>query len=204
MTDFAMFLDLCASEAEQPVLRNFHPIEPGGFAWSAGRWCELEFVCGAPGATDAAAERALVLDLDVFRHPPLLPSQDVLLYLNGLRLGAVTIRRRQTASFRLLDNALQPGVNRLTIDTPDASRPSEFGQPDTRLLGVQLFSLALRAFAGAAAEQPRIAPAAPGRTGETVSRVIARAPSMVGRNGVRVTLPGVGERHDAEDRARSR
>lgn len=126
------------------ALRNFHPPEPEGFAWSAGRWCELEFVVDPAGLGPGAA-LALALDLDVFRHPPLLPSQDLLVFLNGLRLGAVTVTHRQLASFRLRPGLLEVGPNRLTIDTPEAARPVEFGQGDTRLLGVKLFSLMLSA-----------------------------------------------------------
>lgn len=126
------------------ALRNFHPAEDG-FAWSAGRWCEVEFAWDLVGAP-----RPLLLELDVnaFRDAHLLPAPDLLVYLNGLRIGSLTLPMRQLATFPIAATVLQAERNVLVLDAPDAARPIEFGREDARLLGVQLFSLAVVAEPG--------------------------------------------------------
>ena len=121
------------------ALRNFHPTEDG-FAWSAGRWCEVEFAWAPPGRP-----RPLLLELDVnaFRDANLLPAPDLLIYLNGLRIGSLTLPMRQLATFPIPATLLQEERNVLVLDAPDAARPVEFGRKDARLLGVQLFSVAV-------------------------------------------------------------
>lgn len=121
------------------ALRNFHPAEDG-FAWSAGRWCEIEFAWEPAGRP-----RQLLLELDVnaFRDAHLLPAPDLFVYLNGLRIGSLTLPMRQLAAFPIAATLLQPDRNVLVLDAPDAARPIEFGREDGRLLGVQLFSLAV-------------------------------------------------------------
>lgn len=123
-------------------LRNFHPPEPGGFSWSAGRWCEVSFPMD-PAALGPQGHVLLELDFDAFRQPPILRTQDVLVYLNGLRLGALVLRGRQQASFRLRRSTLEATENVLAVDVPDAARPVDFGHTDGRLLGLKLFSMLL-------------------------------------------------------------
>ena len=142
MLRLASPVEIGSAQAEALVLRNFHPPEPGGFVWSAGRWCEVEFAFDH-SALPPRGDPVLTLDLDVFRHPPLLAAQDLFIYLNGLRLGALTVEGRQRASFRLRRATLQREANLLAIDAPQAARPADFGDPDGRLLGVKLFSLVL-------------------------------------------------------------
>ncbi len=122
-------------------LRNFDAPEDD-FVWSMGRFAEVIFAAEpAPGAL------SLLVDLDVFRAPPMLAGQNVLVYLNGLRVHSAFVVGRVQAEMRLRPGLLEPEQNTLTFDLPDAIRPLEFGMDDGRMLGLKLFSLTLEAAA---------------------------------------------------------
>jgi hypothetical protein len=132
--------------AEQSDLlrtRNFHPPEDL-FAWSEGRWSEIEFPLDLPQA-GPPAHVWVSIELDVFRRPPLLAGQDVFIYLNGWRAASLHITERQVVHVRVRGSLLEAEGNLLTFDLPDATRPADFGEDDQRLLGVQIFSLQFEA-----------------------------------------------------------
>ena len=131
--------------------RNFHPPEDQ-FIWSSGRWGEVEFPLSLPAA-GVPTHVWISIELDVFRRPPLLEGQDIFIYLNGSRAASLHITERQVVHLRVRGSLLEPGANLLTFDLPDVARPSDFGEDDARLLGVQLFSLLVEA-----AEAPDLAP----------------------------------------------
>ena len=118
-------------------LRNFDTPEDD-FAWSMGRFAEVVFA-----AEPAPGPLSLIIDLDVFRAPPMLAGQNVLVYLNGLRVHSAFVIGRMQAEMRLRPGLLEPELNTLTFDLPDAIRPLEFGMDDGRMLGLKLFSLTL-------------------------------------------------------------
>jgi hypothetical protein len=129
-------------ESPPVVLRNFFEPEEG-FVWSTSTWSELLF-----SFSDSASPKAklsdLILDLDVFKAPPELPSQTVKFYLNGLRIGSRDFKDRATTLIQFNPSILRPTENVLTFDTPQACMPKSFGIPDERCLGVQLFSIQIR------------------------------------------------------------
>src|SRR5918998_1654287 len=141
-------------------LRNFHPPEDG-FAWTAGRWGEVEFSLDLPPGGAPPAGALFTLDLDVLRCPPELEGQDLYVYLNGWRAASARVAGRCVVSFRARPQLLEAAGNVLTLQVPEAACPARFGRADGRLLGVQLFSMAVEAEAAAEAG-PRAA-AAQGR-----------------------------------------
>jgi hypothetical protein len=124
------------------ILRNFFPPEDG-FVWSTSTWSEVIFSF-SDSTLPNGRSADLILDLDVFKAPPALPHQTVLIYLNGLRIGSRDVSRRATVVFTFNPALLKATENVLTFDTPKASMPSNFGVSDGRCLGMQLFSLQLR------------------------------------------------------------
>jgi hypothetical protein len=123
-------------------LTNFWPPEDG-FVWSTGAWCEIAF----PFPVRSARPGGLVeiaIDLDVFKAAPDLEGQNVFFYVNGLRRASRFITGRVIVLLEAAASTLTPTENILTIDTPDAVRPSQHGQGDTRRLGIQMFSLQIR------------------------------------------------------------
>ena len=124
------------------ALRNFWPPETG-FIWSSGKWCEITFSFD-PGPKQLSAQADLILDVDVFKKEHQLDAQNVLVYLNGLRIASYLVQRRTTYFASFDPKLLKPSDNVLTLDTPDAVQPSTFGSSDTRMLGAQLFSLQIR------------------------------------------------------------
>ncbi len=136
--------DLSFTRGEEPdaALRSFWAPEDG-FVWSKGKWCEITFAFDTP-AKVAFLFAELILDLDVFKKPEELPGQNVLVYLNGLRIGSsfVTRRLNQISSFD--PKILRPIDNVLILDTPESASPQQFGRDDGRVLGVQLFSVQIR------------------------------------------------------------
>ncbi len=137
--------------SEDIVLRNFYAPEDG-FVWSSGPWCEVAFLAGGAPAPRGAGrarrrggddETVLVLDLDVFRAPPHFNGQNVLVYLNGLRVHSALVLGRMNLVVDLGTEGLAAAQNVLTLDLPDATRPADFGLEDERRLGVKIFSLAL-------------------------------------------------------------
>ena len=65
-------------------------------------------------------------------------------HLNGLRIGSLFCRSRAAFVFAFDPKILVRSESILTFDTPDSARPSDFGDDDNRLLGVQLFSIKIR------------------------------------------------------------
>jgi hypothetical protein len=130
-------------DARPPVsLRNFFAPEDG-FIWSTGAWCEITFgfsTVSGRGKRDAD----LILDLDVFKVAGETEGQNVLLYLNGLRIGSHYVTRRTTVVIPIDAAILKNENNVLTFDTPERKRPSDYGIADERQLGIQLFSMQLR------------------------------------------------------------
>jgi hypothetical protein len=128
---------------EPPVsLRNFFPPEDG-FIWSSARWSEITFeFAAAAGRGKKSVD--VILDFDVFKMEGHLEGQNVLIYLNGLRVGSHYITRRTTIVVLIDATLLKPGENVLTFDTPDSRKPSEFGIADERQLGIQLFAIQIR------------------------------------------------------------
>ncbi len=128
---------------ETPVaLRNFWEPE-GSWIWSTGRWCEITFAFEAgPRPLPRLAE--LIVDLDVYKQEEQHPGQNVLVYLNGLRIGSLHCTHRMIVVFGFDPKLLTAGDNILTLDTPDSAKPSQFGSADGRLLGAQVFSLQFR------------------------------------------------------------
>ena len=125
-------------------LSNFYPPETG-FVWSTQKWCEVRFniPTATLSVTDEIHEPSLkvTLDIDVFKTQPNLVGQNVFFYLNGLRVGSRFVTSRITVSLRVQLQYVRYGVNVITIDTPDSARPAVHGIEDTRLLGIQLFSV---------------------------------------------------------------
>lgn len=129
-------------ESPPVLLRNFSEPEDG-FVWSTSKWSEIifSFSDGIPRGT---RNSDLIIDLDVFKSPPLLLDQTVKFYLNGFRIGSRDVNGRTTAWIPFSPTILKTVENVLTLDTPDAVIPASFGVPDKRRLGVQLFSLQFR------------------------------------------------------------
>lgn len=126
-------------------LTNFWPPEDG-FAWSRSTWCEIAFPA-LEGSKGNNSTVELALDLDVFRSAPHLEGQNVFIYVNGLRLASRHVLKRLTLVFELPAARSVNGENVITIDTPDAASPYDYGADDERQLGVQLFSITARATA---------------------------------------------------------
>jgi hypothetical protein len=126
-------------------MTNFWPPEED-FVWSTSSWCEIRFAINGPGlqtlkpaAADAMVDVAI--DLDAYKFPPDKDGQNVFIYLNGLRLASRFISQRVTVMFEAPVSILRPTDNIVTIDTPDFARPSDYGDDDTRRLGIKLYSL---------------------------------------------------------------
>ena len=142
MQSFDSSLTFSANDNPDVSLRGFWPPEDG-FVWSTGKWCEITFAFDV-GRKSAASLADLILDMDVFKVPDRLDGQNVMIYLNGLRVGSYMVQRR-TTYFASFDAAiLRPTDNVLTVDTPDTASPANFGSSDKRLLGIQLFSCQIR------------------------------------------------------------
>jgi hypothetical protein len=86
----------------------------------------------------------VILDLDAFKKEGHTDGQNVLLYVNGLRVSSHFIARRSTIVIPVEPAVLKPSGNVLTFDTPNSRMPSEFGMADGRQLGIQLFSMQIR------------------------------------------------------------
>ena len=142
MLTFENSLTFSSNEEPDAQLRNFWGAE-NGFIWSSGQWCELTFSFDTKSA-DKNGLLDLILDIDVFKNGDELKGQNVLLYLNGLRIGSLFCTKRSTMVFSFDARLLKAEENVFTMDTPDATSPSLFGSKDTRTLGVQLFSMQVR------------------------------------------------------------
>jgi hypothetical protein len=124
-------------------LENFWKPEDE-FVWSSGKWCQILFDVPARSADPDGGEVELVLDLDAFRAAPELEGQDLHVYVNGLRVATRHVTKRIMIVAEVARHALREHANSITIDTPDAARPSDFGEVDDRRLGIKLFSVKLR------------------------------------------------------------
>ena len=129
-------------EAPPVSLRNFFPPE-NGFVWSTSYWSDITFAF-SPTAAGGDEGAELILDIDAFKMAGHVEGQNVLIYLNGLRVGSHYVTQRTSVIIRMDPSLLEPTDNVLTFDTPDTRMPSEFGLPDQRRLGVQLFSMQIR------------------------------------------------------------
>jgi hypothetical protein len=142
MLTFENSLTFSSNAEPDAQLRNFWGPE-AGFIWSSGKWCELTFAFDTK-IDDRNALLDLILDIDVFKQDEELKGQNVLLYLNGLRIGSLYCSKRSTVVFSFDAKLLKADENVFTMDTPDAASPSQFGSEDARTLGVQLFSMQIR------------------------------------------------------------
>ena len=131
---------------DQIALVNFSPPEDG-FVWSDGRWAEITFDIDFRDEPRSEAAIRLRLDLDVFKFPPVLNGQHVLIYCNGVRVKSAFVTDRTALQFPLGVAPLLRQQNVLTFDLPDVRMPQDLGVSDERMLGMQLFSLSLDATA---------------------------------------------------------
>jgi len=136
---------LVFSKGTQPdeFLQSFWDPEDG-FIWSKGKWCEISFAFDAKSKA-VPFQLDLIFEFDVYKHSSGTKSQNVMIYLNGLRVGTICCHKRGTYIFPINGSALKSSDNVLTIDTPDAYSPADFGSADSRVLGLQLYSLQIRA-----------------------------------------------------------
>jgi hypothetical protein len=142
MLNFENALTFKAGEEPIAALRNFWAPE-GAWVWSTGHWSEITFVFDV-GSRPATGIAELIVDLDVYKEGDILPGQDVLVYLNGLRIGSLYCSHRMTIVCVFDASLLSKTENILTFDTPQSAKPSDFGSADGRLLGIQLFSVQIR------------------------------------------------------------
>lgn len=142
MLNFENSLNFAAGRNPPIGLRNFWEPEDG-FIWSTNTWCELEFPFD-PGTGAAPQFSDLILDIDAFKVEGHSEGQSLRIYLNGLQIGTLFCNRRITAVIGFRTRVLTRDENVLIIDTPDAHRPSDFGDADNRVLGLKLHSLQVR------------------------------------------------------------
>jgi hypothetical protein len=142
MLNFENSATFLAGKEPSVSLRNFWAPE-NGFVWSTGKWCEVSFPFDT-GARPPFGLADLVMDVDTFKYEDKLRGQNVAVYLNGLRIGSLYCTRRVTSIFQFDAKTLTKTENTITLDTPDSTRPEEFGLRDGRLLGLQLYSLQIR------------------------------------------------------------
>ena len=130
-------------EGQEPTvfLRNFSEPEDD-FVWSDGRWCEIVFEFKENGRPDGTVE--LIMDMEAFYVPGVLPRQSVLVFLNGLRIISTYLSRRAIVSSTFDRRVLKANDNVVTIDLPDVVPPATCGIEDSRLLGIKLYTLQLR------------------------------------------------------------
>jgi hypothetical protein len=142
MQSFETSVTFLAGEEPDAALRNFWAPEDG-FVWSTGKWCEISFAFDS-GGKPVGQLADLIIDADAFRFERQLEGQNALVYLNGVRIGSFYVLRRTTYFATFDPHLLRPTDNVITIDTPDAACPSDFGSDDGRRLGIKLFSLQIR------------------------------------------------------------
>ena len=142
MLNFENALTFRAGQEPNAALRNFWAPE-GSWVWSTGRWAEINFAFDL-GLRAPAGTAEIIMDLDVYKREEKHPGQNVLVFLNGLRIGSLYCTHRVTFVFAFDARILNRAENLLTLDTPDSLAPSAFGDADGRVLGVQLFSVQIR------------------------------------------------------------
>ncbi|WP_137176383.1 hypothetical protein [Roseomonas sp. AR75] len=114
-----------------------------GFIWQVGRFGEVIFDFESPSRC-GTPEAELIVELDAYCGAPREAGQNVLVYLNGYRLGSVLLTRSRVLLRRFDWHLLRRKGNVLTLDAPDAARPTSPGTQDTRVLGARLLSLQFR------------------------------------------------------------
>ena len=114
------------------------------FVWSTGKWCEIRFAFQISPGHAAIKIADLILDIDAYKGTGSGAGQNAFFYLNGLRIGTAFITARGIQMFGFDPKLLRASENVLTIDTPDSSSPQVHGEDDTRVLGVQIYSLQIR------------------------------------------------------------
>jgi hypothetical protein len=124
------------------TMENFAPPEDG-FVWQMGRWGEIIF-----DFDDLSRSRTgmadLMVELDVFKHAPDFRGQNVFIYLNGLRIGSFFITHRRILIMNFPISSLRAKTNVLTVDTPDAAPPKDYGMDDGRILGASIYAVYFR------------------------------------------------------------
>jgi hypothetical protein len=142
MLNFDNSAQFAKGKETQLIFRNLWEPEDG-FIWSNGKWCEIVFdFRGSLQQTNFKSD--LIIDIDAYRDSENSSGQNVLVYLNGLRIGSSHLTSRATIIFALDTHILKPTENVLTLDTPDSDSPARHGGRDTRVLGVKIFSLQIR------------------------------------------------------------
>ncbi len=101
------------------------------FTWAIGMESEIR-VRELPRAGDLL----LTLDVVPFVRPPELPSQRLIVSVNGLVLGSSVLRRPTLLGYRIPADALSAsGGLAIVLQHPDAARPAEFEvSSDRRML----------------------------------------------------------------------
>jgi len=120
--------------------RNFHDVEED-FAWARSCWGEIEF--SMIGFRSGSYSRvSLEVDVDVFR-PPIATHNgtDCYVYLGGVLINCSALKDRSAIVVAIAPAMLSETTNRLTFVVDKASRPDDYGVPDTRTLGIKLFSV---------------------------------------------------------------
>lgn len=139
-------LNFSSDVTEFLSLTNFSSPEEH-FVWSNGRWAEVVFDLDHREDIRPETPISMHLDVDVFKFPPALPGQNVLVYCNGVRVKSAFVTERTTLRCPLGVAPLLRQQNVLTFDLPDARTPQDLGVPDDRMLGLQIFSVAFEAMA---------------------------------------------------------
>lgn len=141
MRSYSDELNFSEKQEEGVELRGFWQPEQT-FVWSRGKTCELIFDFEEPNAYPYSD---FIFDADCFR-PEDEDAKLLVFYLNGLRVSAKEISFRSTFAITVRTSILLKIGNNLTIDTPNADSPARVGiSEDIRVLGIQLFSLRIRA-----------------------------------------------------------
>ena len=133
------------SEGEESLISLTNFWEPeNGFVWSTGKWCEVHFDFKTTNGHATTRSADLILDIDTYRGPLEEQAQDVLVYLNGYRIGSFIVARRAIYITTFDPKMLRSVGNILTFDTPASHSPNSYGKDDNRVLGLQMYSMQFR------------------------------------------------------------
>ena len=129
------------------LVDGWSSVEPS-YVWSCSNQASLRLVAPADGG-----DYVVNLFVEVFMSSPALPSQRVVLTVNDLDLGEVSLDGSGTIEFSI-ETAGQCAPHYLQLRLPDARRPCdvEAGNRDDRLLGIALRKVVLRALDQESAE----------------------------------------------------
>jgi len=89
--------------------------------------------------TEAVVDVAI--DLDAYKFPPEKDGQNVLSISTGCGLATRFITHRVTVLLEAPASVMRATDNLVTFDTPDFGRPCDYGDNDTRRLGIKLYSM---------------------------------------------------------------